>query len=366
MTVAFVSNFYNHHQSDFSKKMDLYTNHNYFFIQTSKFEEERRLLGWTELDIPDYVLYYYNDVNRCEDLINNADVVIWGSCPLKVIRKRLKNHKLTYAYSERIFKKGFSGLKYWGRIIKYKLKLGPFQNNHFLLCSSAYAAKDYARINLFKGRTFKWGYFPEFKDYNIDELMDKKESSKIVWVARFIALKHPEIPVLVAEKLKNDGFVFSMELIGGGEMFNLISETISEKGLEQNVKLLGTMSPVEVRKRMEKASIFLFTSDQNEGWGAVLNEAMNSACAVVANQEIGAVPFLINHSENGFKYDSFNSLYDKVKLLLCDDDLTREIGRKAFLTIKNEWNADIAAQRFIKLVSEKTEYTSGICSRDNS
>ena len=92
-----------------------------------------------------------------------------------------------------------------------------------------------------------------------------------------------------------------MELIGGGEMFNLISETISEKGLEQNVKLLGTMSPVEVRKRMEKASIFLFTSDQNEGWGVVLNEAMNSACAVVANQEIGAVPFLINHSENGFK-----------------------------------------------------------------
>ncbi len=47
--------------------------------------------------------------------------------------------------------------------------------------------------------------------------------------------------------------------------------------------MLGAMSPDKVRAYMERADVFLFTSDFNEGWGAVLNESMNSGCAVVAS-----------------------------------------------------------------------------------
>jgi hypothetical protein len=36
------------------------------------------------------------------------------------------------------------------------------------------------------------------------------------------------------------------------------------------------MPPEEVRVHMEQSNIYLFTSDFGEGWGAVLNEAMNS------------------------------------------------------------------------------------------
>ena len=36
-----------------------------------------------------------------------------------------------------------------------------------------------------------------------------------------------------------------------------------------------------------------------EGWGAVVNEAMNSGCAVVADHMIGAAPWLIRQGENG-------------------------------------------------------------------
>ena len=55
---------------------------------------------------------------------------------------------------------------------------------------------------------------------------------------------------------------------------------------------------------MEKTGIFLFTSDRQEGWGAVLNEAMNSGCAVVASHLIGAVPFLKKKKKNGLVYSS--------------------------------------------------------------
>jgi glycosyltransferase involved in cell wall biosynthesis len=45
--------------------------------------------------------------------------------------------------------------------------------------------------------------------------------------------------------------------------------------------------------------VFIFTSDRNEGWGAVLNEAMGSGCAVVAADLIGSVPYLIEHKKMG-------------------------------------------------------------------
>ena len=72
--------------------------------------------------------------------------------------------------------------------------------------------------------------------------------------------------------------------------------------------MLGAMPPEEVRRHMEKADIYLFTSDFNEGWGAVLNESMNSGCAVVASHAIGSVPFLIKNGENGLIYENGNQL----------------------------------------------------------
>ena len=87
---------------------------------------------------------------------------------------------------------------------------------------------------------------------------------------------------------------------------------IREKKLEDCVHMLGAMSPDEVRKHMEQANIFLFTSDRNEGWGAVLNEAMNSGCAVVASHAIGSVPYLIKNGNNGYIYENEGQLHSLV------------------------------------------------------
>jgi len=105
---------------------------------------------------------------------------------------------------------------------------------------------------------------------------------------------------------------------------------------------------------MEESEIFLFTSDRNEGWGAVLNEAMNSACAVVASHSIGSVPFLIQDYENGliFKDGQADDLYKKVKFLLDNPTLRKKISMNAYETIYKQWNASNAAKRLILLSKE--------------
>jgi glycosyltransferase involved in cell wall biosynthesis len=117
------------------------------------------------------------------------------------------------------------------------------------------------------------------------------------------------------------------------------------------------MGPAEVRGHMEKAGVYLVTSDFNEGWGAVLNESMNSGCAVVASHAAGAVPFLMKHGENGLVYENGNAedLYRKVKAVLLDPERQRELGRNAYRTVTELWNANTAAERFMIFAQEIEE-----------
>lgn len=355
MKVVFVSNYYNHHQSAISEEFCKQTGGHYYFIQTETMSVERKNMGWGQNILPRFVIESYKDketYKRCIDLINSADVVIAGSAPEKMIRKRIRSGKLVFRYSERIYKNKKKLLQLPLRYIKYHFDNYPYKNV-YMLCASAYAARDYAITGMFKGKTFKWGYFPAVKKYeNIEKLIDDKTPASILWVARLIEWKHPDASIRVAKRLKQEGYKFRLSLIGNGVLEDKIREMIKTEEVEDCVTMLGAMKPEEVRKYMEQSEIFLFTSDFNEGWGAVLNESMNSACAVVASHAIGSVPFLINDGENGFIYKNGDEddLFNKVKLLLDNPEDCKQISLKAYKTMTEIWNAENAVKNFIELV----------------
>jgi glycosyltransferase involved in cell wall biosynthesis len=340
-----------------AKEMDRLLNHNFFFIETAALTEERKKMGWGGEEKPEYVLSAYQDENllkQAKELIFNADVVIWGSCPFSWLRPRLKAKKLTIAYSERILK-GCSGFKNFLRKLKYYFRLRAYQKNHYLLCASAYAAKDYNDIGLFVDRAYKWGYFPVVKQYeDIETLIKNKKENSIVWVARLIEWKHPEMALKVAKRLKEAGYQFQLNIIGSGVLEQSLKEFITTENLQDCISMLGSISPEQVRLYMEQSEIFLFTSDSNEGWGAVLNESMNSACAIVANKEIGSVPFVVQDGKNGLIYENGNidQLYDQVVYLLNHQDERKAMQKEAYETLCQTWNAEIAAQRLLMKINE--------------
>ena len=355
--IVFISNYYNHHQSAISEEFFKQTNGQYRFIQTEPMEEERRNMGWGQNVLPSFVMESYKDketYKQCVDLINSADVVIAGSASEKIIRKRIRSGKLVFRYSERIYKNKKKLLQLPLRFIKYHFDNYPYKNV-YMLCASAYAARDYAITGMFKGKTFKWGYFPAVKKYDdIVKLIDDKTPNSILWTARFIDWKHPEVPIRVAKRLKQSGYKFSLSLIGNGKLDNKIRDMIKAEKLEDCVQMLGSMKPGEVRRYMEQSEIFLFTSDFNEGWGAVLNESMNSACAVVASHAIGSVPFLINDGENGFIYKNGDEddLFNKVKFLLNNAEKRKQISLEAYKTMTETWNAENAVGSFLAIVKK--------------
>lgn len=354
MKIVFVSNYYNHHQSSLCAAFDRLTNHNFVFVATGKMREERKKLGYNKIKIPEYVVESFLDSEtekKCKDYIEEADAVIIGSAPNDFVKERIKTGKLVFRYSERPLKKGFGVTRYLPRLIKWNLN-NPPQKPIYMLCASAFTAADYSKFGLFRDKYYKWGYFPEFIKYDsIENLIKQKEPNSIIWVGRFIDWKHPECTIELAKKLKNGGYKFSLKIIGTGEIEKKLQEMIDVNNLNDCVYMLGSMKSEQVRKEMEKCQIHIFTSDKQEGWGAVLNEAMNSGCAVVASHEIGSVPFLIENNENGLVYESKNvdMLYEKVKYLLDNQEEQERLGKNAYKTIREEWNSEVAAERLVNL-----------------
>lgn len=373
-SVVFVSNYFNHHQKPFSDYLSQKLDHGYCFIETEPITEERKNMGWGREEKPSYVKNNYStdhDRMECQTLIDQAQIVIFGSAPYTLIQNRLKQGKITFIYSERLYKQKPKFYRYPIHFLKFWKKYGRYRNV-YCLCASAYAAADYAKMLTFFNKTYQWGYFPAFHKYDdIDSLIENKKKATILWVSRFIPLKHPEVPIEMAKRLKEEGYHFSMELIGTGPQQQEILEQIKREKLSDFVCVYDSMTPEEVRNHMEKSEIFLFTSDRNEGWGAVLNESMNSGCTIIASHAIGSVPFLIEDTQNGLIYkDGDNDdLYEKVKWVLDHPIEQKRIGKNAYQTIQKEWNAQNAAEKFLKLAEKlmgsNTSFSldEGVCSR---
>ena len=378
MKIVLLSNYFNRHQMPLSDALFSLTDGNYSFISTTEMSEERRKLGYTIENIPDYVRNIEIkdaddfDRNECLKIIDDADVVIAGAAPEILLKKRISEKKLTFRYSERLLKKGKSVIKYLPRRFRFHRK-NPKNAPIFLLCTSAYTAADYLSFGLFKNKAYKWGYFPKTIYYaDINEILNKKDPAKIFWCGRFVDFKHPSLAVKAAERLRDEGYSFKLYLVGAGPKEKEIKEEIQAKNIENRVFLTGAMSAEKVRHEMESSGIFLFTSDFGEGWGAVLNEAMNSGCAVIASHAAGATPYLVKNGENGLIYEFGNDekLYEKLKYLLLNPKEQKRLGAAAYKTISEEWNAEIAAERFLNLTKrilngEKNPdiYKNGPCSK---
>lgn len=358
MNITFISNYLTHHQKPFCDRMASLLGDGFTFVATVPVEQERLSMGWKQ-ETGAYLLRAYESdeqQKKAQRLIDDADIAIIGSAPDHLIVPRLKAKKITFKCAERFYKQGLNWKTFPRAVVGSWLHHGRFQKYPiYLLCASAYTAADAAVFGSYRGRTYRWGYFPLVKRHSPHALMGKKQLEdgwvSILWAGRLIPWKHPEAAIYLADTLKEQGYRFRLSLIGSGVMESQLRAIIQEKGLEDRVALLGALSPEQVRCHMEQAEIYLFTSDFHEGWGAVLNEAMNSGCAVVASHAIGAVPFLIQDGANGLIYQNGNQaqLEQRVRQLLEDAPYRRRLGEEAYRTMLEEWNPEVAADRLLRL-----------------
>lgn len=359
MVITFVSNYINHHQIPFCDAMSsLFEDVDFHFVQAMPMEEKRINMGWAvdPKDYP-YVSLFYEDKKYCEELILNSDVVIFGwteGITSELEKKRLSSGRLSFRVSERIYRGSrIKWLSPRGLLKKYNEHIRYRKKPVYLLCAGAYVSADFKLIHAYPNKMLKWGYYPDVKDRSF-RVSETDNKIRLCWAGRFVKLKHPEYAIELCKELEKFGYDYELKMIGDGYMREELEKSVSDAGLSANVSFLGNLKPEEVTMHMKDSDIFLFTSNYLEGWGAVVNEAMQCGCAVVASREAGAVPFLITDGENGFSYRNGDCEDFKKKVLSLFQEKYKilQFAKNGYDTIEKVWNAKNASMEFVRFCRE--------------
>ena len=390
MYIVFYSVVLNHHQAPVADALWNLCKGHYTFVELKPLADSKGAIA--DYSQRPYLLRAWESMEaytKAMALAKTADVCVFsGIDALPFEKERLKLGLLSFDMSERWLKRGLLNL-FSPAIFKMFLAyyLGGWKHKPlYKLCCSAFAAGDHRKLGMYRGRCFKWGYFTRVEKIDVEASRDvstsNAEATPLMWCARYLMLKHPELPLLMAARLKADGYRFTLDMYGSGEYENEIRQLSKKLCIEDVVHFLGNMPNEKLLVEMRKHSIFLFTSDRNEGWGVVANESMANGCALVASDAIGCVLYLVKNGHTGLLFrrpktasnihrpdnDALDDLCKKVMFLLDNPLRLQTIRYESSILMQKVWNNNIAAERFLTLVNciqQGTEpnFEDGPCSK---
>lgn len=356
MKIVFIGDNLSIHQKPLGDRLYSLLGEKYFFVGTKPLTQERINMGWYDYTKESSYAVYVTDENKeyIEKIIDEADAVIIGAAKTEWVKKRLKEGKLVFRYQERPFKRNnFLGL------FNLKLLVGIFRSsiiwqrkNYHLLAASAYAYGDFALFSCFKNRAWKFGYFIE--PIQTEFVQRNNEVVQISWIGRLLKYKHCEMVIEAAKFLKEQGIEAHFNIVGQGILEEEILEKIKTFALEDSISICRSKANQEIRELLKRSDIHLITSDSNEGWGVVTNEAMSAGCCVISSKQTGAAPFLIQHKKNGLLFDvkKQDQLNQLLKESVLDEALRNTLGKNAVHTMLTTWSPKNAAEKLISLVKQ--------------
>lgn len=377
MKIVIYSVVLNQHQAPVADELWEITHHEFAFVELTN-------LGDTKGGTEDYSGRPYlirawasPEANaKAMELARTAKCCIFsGVDALPYQKERMKLGLLSFDMGERWLKRGimsFASPRLWKWLTAYYLN-GWRNMPLYKLCCSSFCAGDHYNMGTFNNKCYKWGYFTKVdNDFEVEAHEQGASTSEItplMWCARFLKLKHPELPVQLAARLKADGYKFVFDMFGSGDELESTKKLAERLNVSDVVHFCGNLPNDQILEAMKKHSIFLFTSDKNEGWGAVANESMSNGCVLVASDAIGSTPYLVKHKETGmiFRSCDLDSLYEQVKYLLDNPDACKRISKAGRESMVKLWSPANAAKSLLQLIEDlkagrETSIKEGPCS----
>lgn len=365
MKLVFYSLVLNHHQACVADEFYNILGDHYAFVETAECNDTK---GATEdYSKRPYLVKAWKSAEawqRAMVLAESAEVCVFGGYEALPFEKaRMKKWLLSFDMGERMLKRGWLNLaspRIFKMILAYHLG-GWSRKPLYKLCCSSFAKDDQYKLKSFRDRCYKWGYFINVPSEAREEWVYVKDTIRIMWCARLLKLKHPELVIQMAEKLKSKGYSFIVDMYGNEGNAASSEEIYSLDSLKQLAKDLGVNDVVvfhggkpnnEIIEAMSHHDLFLFTSNNREGWGAVVNESLSNACAVVASDAIGSTAYLIKEGVNGFSFGSedVDSLTGRVEWMLTHPEDLKRMKINAYEQMRDLWSPKCAAQSLLKLI----------------
>lgn len=337
---------------------------NDFRFVTTLLSDQEYMKGGDDYSNRSYCLCAARDKSTFTEALRLAiesETCIFGADSYEFAIARAKQNPmgLSFEMGERWLKRGWVNvispnfLKWWLNYIRYFRKA-----NFYQLCCSAFASIDMQKLHTYENRCYKWGYFTHVDEsFDTEISMGDVSTSEVIsfmWCSRYLRLKHPELPVRMAARLKAEGYKFILDMYGHGVVFDITKRLAKQLNVEDVVIFKGNLPNEQILQAMREHKVFLFTSDQNEGWGAVANESMSNGCVLIGSDATGAVPYLLVDGVNGLIFESCNldSLCEKAKYILDNPKELHRLSRNGIATMRSIWSPKNAAKNLICLINQ--------------
>lgn len=333
------------------------------YISVITKDPERLALGWGQ---PNYTwikepLNYSGHKEDAQKWQREADVLFTTVRDIELFMERNTLRKFTMYASERWFKPDVGKLRLlWPSYCIMALRFRKVMQSSYMyyLPIGPHAADDLKLLEPFGNSMRRWGYFvePSTEKYELMRQLDvglvhnvSKKDFTVLWVGRYIGCKRVDTLLSAFEKFIRTGRVGRLTLIGRGEKEGELRRFVKRAGLDAFVSFKSAVPIEEVRLEMRRADVLVCSSNGTEGWGAVVSEAMEEGCTVIATRECGSGACLVQHGENGILF-SAGSQKELLKHLCEMYEKPKERCRLAYngqQTMQETWGASVAASRFV-------------------
>jgi colanic acid/amylovoran biosynthesis glycosyltransferase len=182
----------------------------------------------------------------------------------------------------------------------------------------------------------------------------------MVFCGRLIELKGPHLAIEIVNCLVKRGRKnVRLRIIGNGEMKEKLEVQVDKLSLREHVQLLGSMKQEEVINELNNADLFLLpgTHDKQTGrveaQGLVIQEAQAMELPVVVS-DAGGMKYGLMDGVTGYvvKTGDIEAFADKIELLMKDDVLRANMGRKGREWVKANFDTRILGDKLLDLYSK--------------
>jgi len=359
--VIFISNFLSFHQSDLWDdfcKNDV----DFTFLAT-----EENVVTEKRIDKRPYVKfsYLFSD-DSLANFLRFADVIIIGDCCDRRIFRMLPDDKVYFLASEHIFRNYLNPRNVLASIRRMgKIKRCFRYKNTYCLAYSSFIGKEFNFFGIARNKVYKFGYFPETNQQ--EDCLIGKDPYSILVAGRLLRLKRNFFAIKALQFLQKTDRRFHLTVVGDGKDKKHLVNLVRRCGLDDQVAFLPPIPHEQLIELMKRTQIFIFASNHQEGWGAVVNEAMSCGCVVFASRKAGSTNYLVEDSINGYAFSSLADFKKKISIYSNSDvEKIGKIQQAAFATINNYWNYRCASDRLYDFVvsgSQSLYFPSGPLSK---
>lgn len=174
----------------------------------------------------------------------------------------------------------------------------------------------------------------------------------ILCVAALIPRKGHRVLLKSIQELKRRGVGLELWLAGDGELRDQLQVNVSSRGLDRQVKFLGSVSHSALMSLYSNGQVTMAAlASYHEGIPMSLIEAMSFGVPVVATQ-VGGIPELLGNGA-GILVDpnDWLALSDALHLLIDNVELRKSLGIAASERVRSSFSASAIATRMTALLT---------------